>query len=74
MTPIVDGVQVAYESERNALSGSAFESDAWIFDTITASKDCNYLTDSKLNGQCIFGGECQTGNVIYKATFMLEGK
>jgi len=27
-----------------------------------------------MNGQCIFGGECQTGNVIYKATVMLDGK
>ena len=43
-------------------------------DTIAAPKDYNCHTNSKVNGQCMFGGECQTVNVIYKTTVLLDGK
>ena len=45
-----------------------------IFDVLTAPKDCNCRNTHKVNDECIFSGDCQTANMIYKATVMGNGK
>ena len=45
-----------------------------MFCSVTKPKKCNCRDNSKVNGQYMFGGECQTGNLIYKATVFLDGK
>ena len=45
-----------------------------MFDKITAAKRCGCQTRSKINGQCMFDGQCNEANLIYMATCMIDGK
>ena len=45
-----------------------------IFDKITAPKKCRCQTKSKVNGQCMFSGQCNEENLIYKTTCTIDGK
>ena len=45
-----------------------------MFCSVTKPKKCNCRDNSKVNGQYMFGGEYQTGNLIYNTIVLVDGK